>query len=78
MKIEITISGLLHDGVSWYENLPYKRHTIEVNENKSDIAISRIIKRTAGIQGVKKDQWCVSDFGPWRDGTIGVYAYIIE
>lgn len=63
----------------WSENGAQTREIdIEVPDNLSDLAINRRIKKAIGIQGWKKDGWCFSDWGPWRQGSIGVYADTIE
>ena len=79
MKIRARIADLLHDGWGWSENASWARETIvEVPDNASDLAISRKVKASLGITGMRLDHWCASDFGPWRDGCIGAYADIVE
>lgn len=80
MKIRARVSDLWRDGHGgWSENASWARETIvEVPDDASDIAISRKVKAALGITGMKSDHWCFSDYGPWRDGCIGAYAYIVE
>ena len=79
MKIRARVADLLHDGWGWSENASWARETIvEVPDDASDLAISRKVKASLGITGMRSDCWCSSDFGPWRDGSIGAYADIVE
>ena len=79
MKIRARISDLLHDGLGWSENGSWARETlVEVPDDASDLAISRKVKQSLGITGMRSDHWCASDYGPWRDGSIGAYADVVE
>jgi hypothetical protein len=79
MKIRARVADLMHDGWGWSENASWARETIvEVPDDSSDLAISRKVKAALGITGMRTDCWCVSDFGPWRDGSIGAYALVWE
>ena len=79
MKIRARVADLLHDGWGWSENASWAREVIvEVEDHVSDITIARRVKAALGITGMKRDHWCCSDFGPWRDGCIGAYADLIE
>lgn len=39
-----------------------------------DPRASHKILASVGCTGFRADDWCVSDFGPWRSGCVGVYA----
>ena len=79
MKIRARVADLMHDGWGWSENASWARETIvEVPDDASYLAISRRVKSALGITGMRTDCWCASDFGPWRDGCIGAYAYVLE
>ena len=80
MKIEIIETDLWGDGEGgWSANCCWaNRTTITVPADASDLAIVRRIKKAAGIQGMRRDEWCVADFGPWRYQGIGAYADVIE
>ena len=79
MKIRARVADLWRDECGWAENASWARETIvEVPDDASDLAISRKVKASLGITGMRSDQWCASDYGPWRDGCVGAYAYIVE
>jgi len=79
MKIRARIADLMHDGWGWSENASWARETIvEVPDDASDLAISRKVKASLGITGMRSDCWCASDYGPWRCGCVGAYADVIE
>ena len=79
MKIRARVADLMNDGWGWSENASWARETIvEVPNDASDLAISRKVKASLGIIGMRTDCWCASDFGPWRDGCIGAYADVLE
>lgn len=82
MKIQWTVTDLQHDGNGYCENGSCKRSGVLVIDDSkthvSDLAILRRIKAAAGIEGMRADSWCCSDFGPWRCGMVGAYADIIE
>jgi len=80
MLVQCVVTDLWADGEGGWSENGASRHSeiIEVSEQDSDFAIARKIKKELGIQGMRTDYWCVSDFGPWRDGCIGAYADIIE
>ena len=77
---QITVRGRVTDlwadpEGGWSENAASVHEaTITVPESMSDAAISRRIKAELGITGMRADDWCQADFGPWRDGTVGAYA----
>ena len=79
MKIRARVADLLHDGWGWSENASWAREVVlDFPDDASDLTIARAVKRSLGIQGMRSDGWCASDFGPWRDGCIGAYADIVE
>lgn len=79
MKIKARVADLISYDCAWAENGSFSREVvIEVSDDASDLAISRKVKAALGITGMRKDYWCFSDFGPWRDGCVGAYAYIME
>jgi hypothetical protein len=80
MKIRARVADLWRDGCGgWTENASWSREAIvEVPDDASDLAISRKVKASLGITGMRADHWCTSDFGPWRDGCIGAYADVVE
>lgn len=80
MKIRARVADLWRDGYGgWSENASWARETIvEVPDDATDLAISRKVKASLGIIGMRTDCWCASDFGPWRDGCIGAYADVLE
>ncbi len=78
MKIRARMSDLTNDGCGWSENASFCREVVfEIPDDASDIAVSRRIMREIGAVGMKRDDWCSSDFGPWRDGCIGLYADVV-
>ena len=80
MKIRARVADLWRepDG-GWTENASWARVIeLEFPEGASDAIIIRRIKSALGIVGMKADAWCSSDFGPWRDGSIGAYADVID
>ena len=79
MKIRARVADLMHDGLGWSENASWARETIvEVPDDSSDLMISRKVKAALGITGMRSDCWCASEYGPWRDGSVGAYADIME
>lgn len=79
MKIRARVADLLHDGWGWSENASWCREVVlDFPDDASDAAIARAVKRSLGITGMRRDDWCCSDFGPWRDGSIGAYAMVCE
>lgn len=79
MKIRAKVADLWRDECGWSENASWARETIvEVPDDASDLAILRKVKASLGITGMRADHWCTSDYGPWRDGSIGAYADIVE
>lgn len=73
------VSDLWRDECGWSENASWTREVvITVPATASDLTIARRIKSALGIEGMKVDNWCSSDFGPWRYQGIGAYADIIE
>lgn len=76
MKIIVTVCDLIHDGSGWSENVPLRKVTIDLPDEISERAASRRILKAARVQEMRKDNWGYSDYGPWRDGTLGVYAMI--
>ena len=79
MKIRARVADLICYDYAYMENGSWAREIIaEVPDDASDLAISRKVKAALGITGMRKDYWCVSDFGPWRDGSIGAYADVVE
>lgn len=77
MKVIVTHTDLQHDGSGWCENGSYVvRKHITLPDNVSDVGAARRILASVGAVGYRRDDWCVSDFGPWRSGTMGVYADI--
>ena len=79
MKIRARVADLICYDYAWAENGSFAKEVIvEVPDDASDLAISRKIKASLGITGMRADCWCASDFGPWRDGCIGAYADVLE
>ena len=84
MRIRVTRTDLIHDGSGWSENGASRLvREIEVPDSAastSDRAINRMILNVVGCSnsGFRRDEWCQSDFGPWRNGCTGVYADIVE
>lgn len=79
MKIRARVADLISYDYAWSENGSFAKEVIvEVPDDASDLAISRKVKASLGITGMRTDSWCFSDYGPWRDGCIGAYAYIVE
>ena len=79
MKIRARVADLICYDYAWAENGSFAKEVIvEVPDDASDLAISRKVKAALGITGMRKDHWCFSDFGPWRDGCIGAYADIVD
>lgn len=79
ITIRARVTDLWSDGFGgWSENASWCRSVeLRVSADLSDAAISRRIKAALGIQGMRTDPWCCSDFGPWRDGAVGAYADIL-
>lgn len=79
MKIAIVVTDLWPEPEGgWSANgAMMSRYMIEVPEDLSDLAVVHRIKEAAGIQGWRRDEWCVCDFGPWRSRDLGAYADII-
>ena len=79
MKIRARVADLICYDYAWAENGSFAKEVIvEVPDDASDLAISRKVKASLGITGMRADCWCASDFGPWRDGCIGAYADVLE
>jgi len=80
MIIKWRSTDLWNDSCGWSENAACVREgEIEVSDDLSDMAISRAIKSAAGWTNCgRRDSWCCSDFGPWRDGVMGLYADIVD
>ncbi len=78
MKIRARMTDLINDGCGWSENGSFARQVeFHMPDDASDIAVSRRIMKEIGAVGMKRDDWCSSDFGPWRDGCIGLYADVV-
>jgi len=78
ITIRARVTDLWCDCGGWSENASWCRSVeLRVPADLSDAAISRRIKAALGIQGMRTDSWCCSDFGPWRDGAVGAYADVI-
>ena len=78
MKIRARVTDLLHDGEGWYENAACCREVLlDFPDDASDLQVSRAVKRSLGIQGMRADHWC-GDEWCWRDGCIGAYALVDE
>lgn len=78
LLVEIRKTDLQWDGEGWNENgacVTTKR--IRMKENITDIGAAKLIMQALGVRGFRKDQWCQSDFGPWRLGCTGIYADIV-
>ena len=79
MKIRARVADLICYDYAWSENGSFAKEVIiEVDDQASDITIARRVKDALGITGMRRDHWCCSDFGPWRDGCVGAYADIVE
>lgn len=79
IRIRARITDLWADELGWSENASWSREVIvTVPASSSDLTIVRKIKAALGIQGMRKSDWCRSDFGPWRYQGIGAYADIEE
>ena len=79
MKIRARVADLMHDGWGWSENASWARETIvEVPDDASELAILRKVKASLGITGMRSDNWCAPDYGPWRCGWVGAYADVME
>lgn len=79
MKIRARVADLICYDYAWSENGSFAKEVIiEVDDQASDITIARRVKDALGITGMRRDHWCSSDFGPWRDGCVGAYADIVE
>ena len=83
MRIRVTRTDLIHDGSGWSENGASRLvREIEVPDSAastSDRTVNRMILNVVGCSnsGFRRDEWCQSDFGPWRNGCTGVYADIV-
>jgi hypothetical protein len=78
MKIRARVTDLLHDGFGWSENASWAREVVlDFPDDASDLTIARAVKRSLGIQGMRKDYWAGDDLS-WRDGCIGAYAMVCE
>lgn len=78
MKIRARVTDLLHDGWGWSENASWAREVIlDFPDDASDLTIARAVKRSLGIQGMRKDYWAGDDFS-WRYRSIGAYAMVCE
>ena len=79
MKIRARVVDLWRESYGgWSENASWARETIvEVPDDASDLTIARAVKRSLGIQGMRKDCWAGDDLS-WRDGSIGAYAMVCE
>lgn len=79
MKIRARVADLICYDYAWSENGSFAKEVIiEVDDQASHITIARRVKSALGITGMRRDYWCSSDFGPWRDGCIGAYAVLVE
>lgn len=78
MKIRARVADLMHDGWGWSENAAWCREVVlDFPDDASDLTIARAVKRSLGIQGMRKDYWAGDDLS-WRDGCIGAYAMVCE
>lgn len=76
MRIEITVVDLQRDGLGgWCANgCSVDRYEVEVDDDAQGLAVTRAVKKAAGITGWRRDEWTVADFGCWRNGSTGAYA----
>ena len=78
MKIRARVTDLLHDGFGWSENASWAREVmLDFPDDASDLTIARSVKRSLGIQGMRKDYWAGEDWC-WRYRSIGAYAMVWE
>lgn len=81
MKIAITMTDLIYDGVGWSANGCWaNRWEIELDEDTSDDLCSRAIRHRAGVTGDpawRRDDWSGAEWS-WRNGTIGLYAEVVS
>lgn len=79
LRVRVRMTDLQWHGDGWSENgAAVDERVIEMKENVTDRGAARIIMQELGVSGYRKEQWCQSDFGPWRNGTIGIYADIVQ
>jgi hypothetical protein len=81
MRIRVTRTDLIHDGSGWSENGACRLvREIEVTDLGKARTLNSLILKAVGCSraGFYRDEWCQSDFGPWRNGCTGVYADIVE
>ena len=79
IRIRGRVSDLWRDDCGWSENGSWTREAvITVPAKSSDLTVARRIKSALGVEGMKVDNWCHCDFGPWRYQGIGAYADIIQ
>lgn len=79
IRVRARVTDLFHYGEGWEENGARVHEVVlKFPASLSDNAISRRIKQELLITGMRKDDWCVSDFGPWRAGSIGAYADVLN
>ena len=78
MKIRARVTDLMNDGWGWSENAAWCREVIlDFPDDASDLTIARAVKRSLGIQGMRKDYWAGEEWS-WRDGCVGAYAMVWE
>jgi hypothetical protein len=78
MKIQIEVTDLQHDGMSWSTNSCWaNRYEIEVPDDASELSIVRRIKATAGIQGMRRDEWSGCEWS-FRNGNVGASAWVVD
>ena len=78
MKIRARVTDLWNDGEGWHENAAWCSEVIlDFPDDASDLTIARTVKRSLGIQGMRRDYWAGDDLS-WRDGCVGAYALVCE
>lgn len=77
MKIRAQVTDLQYDGRSWLANGCWSRDAVVVVEdNASELVITRRIKAALSIQGMRTDEWSGASWS-WRTGAIGAWAEVV-
>jgi catechol 2,3-dioxygenase-like lactoylglutathione lyase family enzyme len=79
LVVELVVTDLIGEaGGGWSANGCYVDcHTLHFHHWESELAITRKMFQEAWISGMRRDEWCGADFGPWRNGTLGAYGTVL-